>query len=373
MSAFSIFNGCSKRPDPSAVLPPGWRIAEFPDVHDLRHSKAYKDAPGRLWEVSRTKGSLTIRDLGYDKRNGFGGDSWETAGVPEKARKLALLLGSYLVETNVDIAQRRIVAVSDGWLVGFNAGEWAGGLCWVSKDGSKGRFLMTSPHLEPPPPPPLPPGEQPDNWQRFRAERYQAMLKRKHPGFPGWIPWTPQSMEIYIPENVHAIEPIGDAFLVFEGLAHLGTSRGKIVRVARNSAGEWAATELSRLDGAPALATRIGDNQWVAFTTESLFCVDGDGRTLKKVPLPEALYTPLWGVVQEGPGRWLVISQTALYRLAEGGKSTLILCAEFIDRPEMNSIVRMEDGTVYIGMRHYILRLTKNGNSYRAERLEPVV
>ena len=189
---------------------------------------------------------------------------------------------------------------------------------------------------------------------------------------PGWLPPKSFSIDGLSAENVLQIEPAGDAFLVLQGLDHLGLNLGKIMKVARNNQGNWTATHFARLDGTPRYFAQDTPSTWLLLTPDNLVRLDSQGSIQTSVPLPNALKDgSIEAVLSEGAGQWLVLTDQHLYRLSSKGDSRLLLSAGFMSMPEMNSMVRMPDGSVFIGMRHYLLRLTPKDAGYTIERLEP--
>lgn len=191
------------------------------------------------------------------------------------------------------------------------------------------------------------------------------------PDLPGWISRKDFRFKDYCSENVIFIAQSQDAYLVFEGLAHMSFNTGQVLKVARNADGVWEASRLVRLNGQPYNISRNGYGEWLVVTSKGLLRLDATGRVLEQVSLPDAMTGGIvTAVAQEAAGKWLMLTSTSLYRLSADGRSKVLLTGTFIADPEMNSIVRMPDGTVFIGMRHYLLRLKPNGDSYITERLE---
>lgn len=349
-----------------STLPEGWVVAPYSDTTDLRHSKVFEQDASQKWRVELVDGKVVATNHRFLPEEEV---TWENSGMLPKAQKMALRLGRYLVDQQPEYSLRLIQRVSDGWLVGFNAGEWGGGLCWVSMDGSKGRFLMTSPHLQPPPPPPPPPGYSKKLWAKH--------IRRSHmqPGkdLQGWLQPKSFSIDERSSENVLQIEPDGNTFLVVQGLDHMGLNRGKVMKVARNDQGEWIATHLAKLDGTPRYFAQDTPASWLVLTSDHLVKLNSRGDLLAPVQLPNAMKDgTIAAVLSEGEGQWLVLTEQHLYRLSSKGDSRLLLSAGFMCMPEMNSMVRTPDGTVFIGMRHYLLRLVPKEGSYAVERLEPI-
>lgn len=104
--------------------------------------------------------------------------------------------------------ERHVVEVDDGWLVGFDAGEFGGGLWWFSRGG----------------------------------ERYRRVSP------PERVVDGPDAR--YLPENVRGLARRGDDVLVFMGLDHLQPGPGRIFRAHKATAG-WALELVARLDSCP--------------------------------------------------------------------------------------------------------------------------
>jgi hypothetical protein len=156
--------------------------------------------------------------------------------------------------------------VSDGFLAGFSRGEFGGGLYWFSADGAK--------HL-----------------------RITVMSA-------SWFP-----------ENVIGIVQDGRAFLVFQGLAHIRSRRGRVLKVQQESGRGWVATVLTDLGSAPA------------------------------------------AVLEEVSGIWLVVTSDGLSRVTSRGTAQRLWNEEQVGYLYPSSIVRTSDGVVYIGMRAWVARL----------------
>ena len=116
------------------------------------------------------------------------------------------------------LAGKRIVArAEDGWIVGFNAGEFGAGLWWFSRDGKRRQ-------------------------------------KISH-------------------DNVIDLIPTASGLLAIEGLAHGGISRGKIVRLSRKKDGGWVTDPFLDLGHGPQVATTDADGSLVIATTNRLLRV----------------------------------------------------------------------------------------------------
>jgi hypothetical protein len=114
------------------------------------------------------------------------------------------------------------IKVSDGWIIGYNAGEWGGALWWFSPDGKK----------------------------RERISRDQVI------GF----------------------FETKAGLLASEGLAHGFRSVGQIVRLAKGSDGRWRSERFVDLNAAPVAAVLSGDANLIVATTNRLLRVDLPSR-----------------------------------------------------------------------------------------------
>lgn len=134
-----------------------------------------------------------------------------------------------------DHAGRRVVQVDDGWLIGFDGGEYGGSLWWYPTRPGAGTKLWSS--------------------------------------------------------NVSAIEP-GDpgTYVVLTGLDHLGLRQGAVLKVARTD-GRWEIASNRNLDGRVWAHARRPDG-WLAVTAGSISVISTGGDVRRVIDLPETLATP---------------------------------------------------------------------------------
>ena len=129
---------------------------------------------------------------------------------------------------------RHEVKVADGWLAGWNAGEWGGSVWWFSPDGNTSQ----------------------------RVSKHQVI------GF----------------------YPVADGVLAPAGLAHLGISEGKLIKFAKAN-GQWSPREVANLQAAPQAASLDKDDTLIIATTERLLRVKPSGDVSVLLP------TTFWGTL----------------------------------------------------------------------------
>ena len=176
---------------------------------------------------------------------------------------------------------RWVTAVRDGWIIGFDQGEFGGGLWWFNGDGTRS--------------------------QRVR-------------------PGADASASRPVPENVLGLPKVGGEQIVLMGLDHLVTSAGGVFRLERAESG-WFLSRLARLDGKP--------DPWVV-----------DGKQLLFLTV-----SGLWSVEPRGIVRQLHQTDIGTY--------------------SASAIVRARDGAIYVGLRHYVVKLEQYRGQWRETWLTP--
>lgn len=167
--------------------------------------------------------ALEQRPSGEDLRCGnYSDKEWSVSLVGDelKVKGGASLLHAdplpFEVSRGKDRVGRRSTAkVEDGWLVGFDAGEFGGGLWWYSSDGRES--VRVSPRSDSP--------ANPD--------------------------------DIYRAENVRGLVPVGDKLLVLTGLDHLSGRSGRVFRAVQRD-NRWELDPVGVLDASPAAWTLDG-------------------------------------------------------------------------------------------------------------------
>jgi hypothetical protein len=123
--------------------------------------------------------------------------------------------------------RRQIVKVSDGWIVGFNAGEWGGGLWWFSPDG-KQRY-------------------------KIAKARVQGFVETKQ------------------------------GLLVMEGLAHISTFEGTIMTIKKNQNNKWESKILIDIKDKPNVWVHFEDDTLLLATTNRLLKVVPDTKEIEVI------------------------------------------------------------------------------------------
>jgi hypothetical protein len=155
------------------------------------------------------------------------------------------------------VGRRSLLRTSDGFLVGFDAGEFGGGLWWFRRDGSDSMKLLS--------------------------------------------------------DNVHAIYETTDGIFVLLGLAHGGSDTGQIVQFLDGSE-EVSFKSVANLGGSPEASVVGSDGSIVIATMRSVVRVDRAGRVHELYKSGEELTYPK-SVVIDGNGSIFVAMRFFVLRL----------------------------------------------------------
>jgi hypothetical protein len=159
--------------------------------------------------------------------------------------------------------------LEDGWLLGFDGGEFGGGLWFATFDGKTQRLSE---------------------------------------------------------ENVHGLVKTSQSVFIFVGNAQLIANSGKILTVPFTVESASDLKKLADLDGVPEAFTKLSDETVVVVTTHGVFRINSSGATDKLLSRNFGLLYP-------------------------------------------NSIASTKDGTVYVGMRLFVVRLVLRSGEYKEEWL----
>lgn len=193
-------------------------IAQMPDSDTWKmpvgwtHAPTSKEDP-KLWECAGLGGSWValLRD---------GEVNLVREDTAEVRRQLVKLPPAIQLSKEM-VGNRVFVETADGFLVGFDAGEFGGGLWWFSKNGRKVSKLFGN--------------------------------------------------------NVHAIYKTNQGIYVLSGLDHMGYDEGKLFRF-EETAVEVSATEVADLRGSPEASQVLPDDRILVATPTSVLRVDGNGK-----------------------------------------------------------------------------------------------
>jgi hypothetical protein len=162
------------------------------------------------------------------------------------------------------------IKTSSGWLLGFDAGEFGGGL-WFADSSGETRKLSE--------------------------------------------------------ENVRGFVETSAGVLVFVGLAHMGTDSGRVL-IVNDHDSDVSMRTLVKLDGAPQTLTKVSSDVALVVTTHGISQVGSAGEIKTLVRERFGLLYP-------------------------------------------NSVVSLPDGTIYTGMRLFVVRLVKESGGYEEQWLVP--
>lgn len=233
--------------------PEGWTA--YPTPAEDGEAMECANHSSNEWHVSLENGAVKI-DL-YDE--GIHEEALPFDIVPKDAK--AGLAGD-----------RHVLKLHDGWLVGFNAGEFGGALWWFSENGD----------------------------QRIKLSD----------------------------ENVVGFSETASGIFVFVGLAHLLSDNGKMLFIQKDQTSPPKIQVTADLGSEPAAFSIESPDSVLLLTTKGLFRVWSSGKFKK---LKETHYTFLYP----------------------------------------NSMVILPSGQLYVGMRHFITRLTPMNNGYMEEWFVP--
>jgi hypothetical protein len=148
--------------------------------------------------------------------------------------------------------------------------------------------------------------------------------------FGGDVTWHPArgaSTQVLRGNPVH-FEVRNDTVLVFEGLAHLSANYGRVLALTRGR-NSWRVDTLGALGFAPAAVTR------------------------------------------SSPSSYLVAAADALLLVTASGHVTVLLANQSWGGLYPTSIVRDRAGTIYVGARGAVFRVTGSGRSFSENWLAP--
>lgn len=227
-------------PQVSAV-PAGW-VAIEPDDERLRCANHASDE----WQVAIENGTVAFAESKEPEADTGPALPFEPKPAPEER------------------GRRHVLAVSDGFLVGFDAGEFDGGLYWYSTDGTKATKLAD--------------------------------------------------------QNVHGLVAFGpDRAASIEGLSHLTSSEGNVRWVEH--AGSWRSGALTALDAGPSTFVATTDAIYVV-TKQSLMRVGKDRKAVAIQPMRTAQLYPDSMAIDPRGELWIGMRQFVVRLTPSGNRFT---------------------------------------------------
>jgi len=186
---------------PSVSAPNGWLAYPKPTDEELRCA----NYSVREWRAALAGERLQIRlDTKHDHQD----------PLPPQIHSRNVAVGSK--------ADRHVIRVNDGWLVGMDVGEFGGGLWWFNGDGLRGKKLSD--------------------------------------------------------ENVVGFANTSKGVFVLVGLAHLGLDNGKVLRITDGVGGNRKLEPLVDLGSAPAAFILESPDALIVLTTTGLVRVRTSGK-----------------------------------------------------------------------------------------------
>jgi hypothetical protein len=169
--------------------------------------------PGSPWNWMMTSGDEKLPEWEVELADG------RVCAVPHDAKSPPAVRPSFSTDTDEIKAATAFCAVDDGWLVAYDHGEFGGALCWFSADGAQ--------------------------HEKISDHRVVAFLSAS------------------------------DGVLAIQGLAHMNSSVGSLIRIARPAPGwHWVAATLAELPAAPCAMVRRKDGTLLIVVTSGVVSVD---------------------------------------------------------------------------------------------------
>lgn len=187
------------------TMPTGWIATAEPTGPFEEHSKLLQaNHSTHEWRMSVSSGRLEIKDKGNEQAK--------------------VMFPPHFYRTKYMIGRAMTARAGGNWLIGFNGGEFGGGLWWASPDGKRTKLLVG--------------------------------------------------------DNVQAFVHRGQDVLVFTGLAHLGYNRGAAY-LFRSSSADGEITHIADLDSAPYAALLESNGSVLVALSNGVIAVRPDGSVVR--------------------------------------------------------------------------------------------
>ncbi len=197
-----------------------------------------------LWTVSMVEGELLAKPLSED-------EFWNEY-FAKIERTAQFSVGRY------KDAPREIERVSNGFLVGYDGGEWGGVIVWFS----------------------------PDLKHQYEISKHQV---------------------------THFVRR-GNALYALEGLSHLGRSQGQLLKLSVAASGRWKASVVAKLPQAPYAFAPFDEDSILVVTDTQLLRVWFDGRIEQRYEIKTRL-GPAYSAVRAADGTLYLGANSVVIRL----------------------------------------------------------
>ena len=292
-SAVAAFAALTLATAAAAAPPPpdGWMVypTPKPDACEWRRAN-YSD---RQWRVRLDNGRLVIEPASTPRPKTVATPAFDIPPVPE-------------VPAGHVPCDDCVLRVADGWLVGFNRGEWGGGLWWTNPQGRNAKPIN-------------------------RGERCAGIRDAGPP-----LSTREDLFRTRQLSNIVSVRRGYTHAFAFAGIVYYGDT-GSLSRIERRD-GTWQACVVRNLEATPETLVEDAPENWLVLVAARTEPPERPGALIR------------------------VDSAGQVQRLAEPAFS-----ARSILFP--NSMVKLPDGTLYVGMTHFVARLIPNARGGYTEQL----
>jgi len=186
-------------------------LSKWSEVSIFQDASYWDSANGSPdeWVVYLRDGRPSVRVLkrNFDPRSAVWGEDRDKLPFAVKGRSAEEDLAGYM----------HVAKATDGWIVGFNRGEFGASLWWFSPDGKRR--------------------------SRISKDQVRGFIQTDHELF------------------------------ALEGLAHMAEDRGQVLRIVRGSNDKWSSERVVNLGSAPGAGTRDKDGSLIIVTNKRLMRV----------------------------------------------------------------------------------------------------
>ena len=277
-----------------------YRVSDFVEVSKYAASEWFMvNYADRSWRVENRDGEIWIEDASHPKL------------IPKNPIRRAWVTGS----SNIDVS---VLSGRKGWLLGWDYGEWGGGL---EEYALRGRLLTKG---------------------DINGRRRDALSRRNSTHPVVRISEASSDDDYFRSENVLGLFEIPDGAVVVRGLAHLGVENGRIEVYEGEIGRGLKLVKYITLPTAPYANCLASPGQALIAGTGGLFEVDLHEGRHKKLRIP--------GQSEESvPQIGVVIA----------GKSNRVTFGRFQWGLMYPDSLAKADNVIYLGARHAVIKLSQ--------------